>query len=223
MIELPAYIPIIFAATTLLSVLLFSRATPKPFVTGIVLLVWLAVQAVISRSGFYTVTDVMPPRFLGLVAPPLFVIILLFATRKGRTWLESLDLKRLTVLHIVRIPVEIVLLWLCIQKTVPELMTFEGRNFDIISGLTAPLIYYFGFVKPILKKPVIIAWNVICLLLLINIVVHAILSAPVPFQLLAFDQPNIAILHFPFVWLPCCIVPLVLLAHVATLWRLIRK
>lgn len=24
-------------------------------------------------------------------------------------------------------------------------MTFEGRNFDILSGLSAPLVYYFGF------------------------------------------------------------------------------
>ncbi len=223
MMELPAYIPITFAATSLLSVLIFARATQKPLLTGIVLLAWLAVQAIISRSGFYTVTDVMPPRFLALMAPPLFVTILLFATRKGRAWLETLDLKRLTWLHLVRVPVEIVLFWLCLHKAIPQLMTFEGRNFDIVSGLTAPLIYYFGFMRPILNRPVIIAWNVLCLILLLNIVVHAILSAPVPFQLLAFDQPNIAILYFPFVWLPCCVVPLVLLAHLVTIWRLLKK
>ena len=35
-----------------------------------------------------------------------------------------------------------------------------------------------------------------------------------------FEQPNVAILHVPFVWLPGGVVPLVLLAHVAALWQL---
>jgi hypothetical protein len=61
---------------------------------------------------------------------------------------------------------------------------------------------------------------VICLGLLINIVSNAILSAPFPFQQFAFDQPNIAVLYFPFIWLPCCVVPLVLLSHLAAIRQL---
>ena len=102
-------------------------------------------------------------------------------------------------------------------------MTFEGRNFDIISGLTAPLIYYFGYVKNTLNKAVIIGWNIVCLLLLVNIVIMAVLSAPFPFQQLAFDQPNTAILHFPFTLLPGCIVPIVLFAHLISLRNLMKS
>jgi hypothetical protein len=58
-------------------------------------------------------------------------------------------------------------------------------------------------------------WNWICLALLLNIVVRAVLSAPSPIQQFAFDQPNIAILHFPFVFLPGFIVPAVLFCHLA--------
>jgi len=101
-------------------------------------------------------------------------------------------------------------------------MTFEGRNFDILSGLTAPFIYYFGFVKKSLNKKIILVWNFICLALLINIVATAILSAPFTFQKLAFDQPNVAVLYFPFVWLPCCIVPLVFFSHVASIRQLYK-
>jgi hypothetical protein len=54
----------------------------------------------------------------------------------------------------------------------------------------------------------------------LNIVVNAALSAPVPFQQFAFDQPNIAVLYFPFVWLPGFIVPLVLFAHLAAIQKL---
>ena len=121
----------------------------------------------------------------------------------------------------MRIPVELTLLWLFLYKAVPELMTFEGRNFDILSGLSAPIIYYFGFVKKQLSSKIILLWNFICLGLLFNIVIHAILSAPFYFQQFAFNQPNIALLYFPFVWLPACIVPLVLFSHLVSIRRIL--
>lgn len=179
-------------------------------------------QAFIGLTGFYTVTDTIPPRFLLLVLPPILFIIGLFTTSKGRQYVDRLDAKTLTVLHTIRIPVEIVLFWLFVNKTVPELMTFEGRNFDIISGLTAPIIFYFGYIRKQLDRKIILIWNFICLGLLINIVANAILSTPFPFQKFAFDQPNIAVLYFPFNWLPSCVVPLVLLSHLATIRQLIN-
>ena len=93
----------------------------------------------------------------------------------------------------MRIPVELVLFWLFLSKTIPELMTFEGRNFDIIAGITAPFIAYFGLTKTDLSRQIILIWNFICLGLLVNIVVTALFSAPSPIQKFAFEQPNIAI------------------------------
>jgi len=117
----------------------------------------------------------------------------------------------------------VILLNLSMQKLVPQLMTFEGRNFDIISGITAPLVYYFGFVKPKLGRKTLLVWNFICLALLLNIVINAVLSIPSPFQKFAFEQPNIAVLYFPFVWLPCCVVPIVLFAHLTAIKQLLNK
>ena len=220
---LPIYISIAFGLTTILTVAVFYIAANKYKTTLIILLAWLVIQAGISLTGFYTVTDTIPPRFLLLVIPPLLVIIGLFTTSKGRQYLDSLDAKRLTMLHTVRILVELVLFWLFLNKKVPELMTFEGRNFDILSGLKAPVIYFFGFIKKQLNKTILLLWNFICLGLLINIVFIAVLSAPFPFQKFAFDQPNIAVLYFPFTWLPACVVPLVLLSHLATIRQLLNK
>ena len=208
--NLSTYVSIVFVLTTLLTVGLFYKATSNSKVTLLILLTWLALQTFI------------PPRFLLLVLPPILFIIGLFATSKGKKFIDSLDIKTLTILQTVRIPVEIVLFWLFVNKAVPELMTFEGRNFDILSGLTAPIIFYFGFIKKQLDRKIILIWNFICLGLLINIVVNALLSAPFPFQKFAFDQPNIAILYFPFIWLPSCVVPLVLLSHLATIRQLLN-
>lgn len=220
--NLPSYIAIAFGLTTFLTVYLFYRASKYSTITLIVLLCWLFLQAVLGLQLFYTVTNGMPPRFVFLLGPTLLVMIGLFATSKGRQYLDSLDTKTLTLLHIVRIPVELVLFQLFVYKTVPELMTFEGRNFDILSGLTAPFVYYFGYVKNVIGKKMILFWNFLCLGLLFNIVANAVLSAPLPFQQFAFDQPNIAVLYFPFVWLPCCVVPLVLLSHLVSIRQLLK-
>lgn len=220
--NLPSYISIVFGLTTILTVGFFYKASNNSKVTLFILLIWLALQSFLALSGFYTVTLTVPPRFLLLVLPLILLIIILFSTSKGRNYIDRFDKNTLSILHIVRIPVEIVLFWLFVNRTVPELMTFEGRNFDILSGLSTPVIYYFGFVRKQLNNKIILIWNLICMILLINIVVNAILSAPFSFQKFAFDQPNIAVLYFPFIWLPSCIVPIVLFSHLATLRQILK-
>jgi len=103
-------------------------------------------------------------------------------------------------------------------------MTFSGRNFDILAGITAPIIYFVCFRdSAISNRLLLLIWNFISLLLLLNIVINAILSLPFPFQQFAFDQPNIAVLYFPFTWLPSCIVMAVLFSHLIAISRLAKK
>jgi hypothetical protein len=221
--HLPAYIPFLFGTTTLLAVGLFYKASRSSKSTLALITGWMLLQTGIGLTGFYTHTSGLPPRLLLLVLPPLLTILLLFVTPAGRRFIDGLNLRILTLLHVVRIPVEIVLLWLFLHKAVPQLMTFEGRNLDILSGLTAPLVYYFAFVQKTLGRKGQLLWNVACIALLMNIVGTAALAAPTPFQKLAFEQPNVGVLYFPFVWLPGVVVPLVLLSHLASVRQLLRK
>lgn len=221
--DLPVYISALFGLTTLLTVWFFYRATRRSGTTLVVLTGWLILQMTIGLSGYYQQTNTFPPRFPALVIPPLLLLIALLLTRRGRRFIDTLRLNRLTLLHIVRIPVEVVLYGLFLYKAVPEAMTFAGRNLDMLSGLTAPVIYYFTFVENKLSRNILIVWNLACLGLLLNIVLTAALAVPSPFQQIAVDQPNIAILYFPFVWLPSVVVPLVLLAHISALRQLLRS
>ena len=222
--NVPAYVGIIFGLTTLLTIYFFALATTQMRLVLSILFIWLAAQAVISITGFYyRNTHAQPPAFLLATLPNMLVILVLFITKRGRTFIDGMNLKVLTILHIIRIPVEIVLLWLCMHKVVPQIMTFEGRNFDILSGISAPFIYYIAFRKETYNKWVLLVWNIICLILLINIVSIAIISAPFAFQRFGLDQPNIAVLYFPYIWLPACVVPVVLLSHLASIRLLLKK
>lgn len=219
--NLPFYIPITFILITLVTLAFLYFATNKSKTVLIICLVWLIFQALLGNNEFYLITDTIPPRFLVLLLPPLVTIILLFTLKKGQLFLDKMNVPILTLLHVVRVPVEIVLFWLFIHQMVPELMNFEGRNFDIISGITASIIFYFGYYRKRLNPKIILLWNFLCIGLLLNIVIHAVLSAPFPFQQLAFEQPNIAVLYFPFNWLPAFVVPVVLFSHLVCIRQLL--
>ncbi|GAB3573051.1 hypothetical protein GCM10027345_05210 [Hymenobacter daeguensis] len=218
----PTALFVVFPLLTAFTVWQFYRAANKSRTTLYVLLAWLGLQAALGLSGFYTAAPgSTPPRLALAVLPPVLVIVGLMLSARGGAYVDGLRLDQLTLLHTVRIFVEVGLLVLYLHHAVPKLMTFEGRNWDIFSGLSAPVLYFLVFRRQLLGRGALLAWNLLCLGLVFNILVNALLSVPGPLQHFGFDQPNIAVLYFPFVWLPACIVPLVVLAHLAAIRQLI--
>ncbi len=218
----PLYVSILFILTTFLTAYLFYKASRNSKIVLLAIITILTLDAISGLSGFFYNTSGFPPRIMLLMAPLFILIIWLFFSKVGKRFINRLDQKTLTLLHVVRIPVEITLYLLFLYKNVPEIMTFAGRNFDIIAGITAPVIFYLGYKNKSLSKGVKLAWNVISLLLLFTIVFHAVFSIPHSFQMFGLDQPNRAVLNFPYVWLPGFIVPIVLFSHLATIRQLLH-
>lgn len=233
--ELPAYVNLTFILITLvvlfwLIFMLFQAAykvgNPRTrrnvsiFIAGAV--VWLVVQGLLAYSNFYLNFDSFPPRLAVFGILPILIIFIVspFLLAKIKSFTRAFSLEGLTYFQAIRFPVEIVLLWLFIYGAIPELMTFEGRNFDILMGITAPLVAFVCFTRKIASLKLALIWNFIGLALLFNIVINAILAAPTPLQQFAFDQPNIAVAHFPFIWLGVFVVPVVYIAHIVSIQRL---
>lgn len=210
-----------FVAIVLLTYLGFARWAKPSTAILLLLAFWLILQSIVAISGFYQNTTALPPRFMLVLAPPAAIIFMVFLSKKGQWFLNGLDVSKLTLIHTIRIPVELILYGLYTQALIPELMTFSGKNLDVLAGLTAPFIYYFGYKKGWLNRRFLITWNVFSFGLLLNIIASAILSAPFPFQQFAFEQPNVALLQFPFVLLPGFVVPVVLFCHLVALRSLI--
>ncbi|MBK7935390.1 MAG: hypothetical protein IPK01_18340 [Acidobacteria bacterium] len=226
----PPYISIAFMLTTFMCVGILFYAiktsvlnTAAAKITVFCIGFWLLFTAILARGGFYEFTGSFPPRVVlfGVLPANLFILSLFLFARLS--FIENLPLRTLTFLHIVRIPVEIVLLWLFQTKYIPQVMTFDGINFDIISGITAPIVCLIAFRKGSINRPLLIVWNICALVLLAIIVITAVLAFPSQMQQIAFDQPNRAIMFFPLIWLPTVIVPIVLFSHLASLWKLILR
>lgn len=222
MATIPLYLGLSFIFTTGITLYFLFKATQFTKLSIAIIILWMLVQFAISQTSFYSVTNTFPPRFAMLIVPPLLAIILIFSTSQGKRFISSLNINTLTLLHSIRIPVELVLYGLFYYKAVPVEMTFEGRNFDILVGLSAPLVYYL-LIKNKLNKKLFLIWNLASLALLLNIVAIAILSAKTPIQCFGFNQPNIAITLFPFVWLPSVVVPIVLFSHLVAIKKAFIK
>lgn len=217
---LSLWISLLFMATALATLIFFTAAGPSRkmllFVLG-----WTALQVALGLAGFYQDTVSLPPRTMVLaVLPTVIGIVVLFNTASGRAAVDRLDLRTLTWLHLIRIPVEVVLWLLVHRQLLSESMSVGGTNFDVLSGLSAPVVALLAFRNGQVNRRLLRIWNWICLLLLANVVITASLAIPSPIQQHSFDQPNIAVLYFPFNLLPSVVVPLVLLAHLAALRRL---
>ncbi|MDN3692009.1 hypothetical protein QWZ06_06950 [Chryseobacterium tructae] len=232
--NLPLTLSLFFGLITLATLLLFCWAVKNSDSQGIrsragiiflILLGWLLIQAALSLNGIYSDhLNSIPPKIVLLgILPTIFVIVLIFNLEKGKLFIDSLSLLHITYLNIIRIFVEITLHKLFLYKMIPEIMTFKGINFDILIGISAPFIAYYGIRMSKISRKLILVWNIIGLALLFNIVTIAFLSAPSPLQKIAFNQPNIAILYFPFSWLPTFIVPVVFFGHLVSIRQLLKQ
>jgi len=115
-------------------------------------------------------------------------------------------------LQAFRVAVEVFLDWGHRVDLVPVQMTFEGRNWDIVSGVSAAAVAWLA-AKRQAPRWLVLLWNCVGLALLLNIVVIAVLSMPTPLRRFHNEPVNSFIAYFPYIWLPTFLVQLALFGH----------
>ena len=183
---------------------------------------WFAISMLLSLSGFLRDFTTVPPRFLIILVIPFITIIVVLNRKATREILAVTPGFVLIYLQVFRVFVEILLWGLFAKNLLPVQMTFEGRNFDVLSGLSAPIVGWLMQYQKVSRK-VVIAWNLICLGILINIVVTALLSIPSPFRYFMNEPANTIVAEFPIVWLPALLVPLAYGLHLLSIKQLFMK
>lgn len=188
------------------------------------LALWMVVLSGLSIKGFFLDFSGFPPRFIIIILVPLITLIwVLLISKTTKQLLTHIPPQIIINLQMFRVFVEILLWMLFIQNLLPIQMTFEGRNFDIIAGITAPIVTYMAFSKNLLSRKAVIIWNILCLGLLINIVLTAIFSMPTSFRYF-MNEPNSAfVAQFPIIWLPGFLVPLAYGLHFLSIRQLLNQ
>lgn len=188
------------------------------------IILYVLFYCLLSYNGFFLVFDSIPPRQALVFAPSVIAMVLIFGFRQTRNFIKNIELRYLVAFNIVRVPVEFALHELFLESKVPQMMTFEGRNFDIITGLFSIVIYYLLTYRPqLVTTKLLWGYNILGLILLINIVSTALLSVPGPFQVLNYDMPNVGVFYFPYILLPSLIVPTALFTHIVLFFKPLTK
>lgn len=220
--NLPAYVYFTFFIAVVFALIMFYYASNRSYKFVIGLILWGTLHSILALVGFYKTTSSFPPRSILIVFPMFPIMMSSIFSYRMKNWLSTFHLKTVTYLHLVRVPTEMVLYWLYIDSYAPRLITFRGQNFDILIGLTIPIITYFAFRNNKVNKRFLLIWNIVALAFLLNILVMAVFSMPTVVQLFALNHPNYAPMMFPIVLLPTVIIPTVLISHMAGI-ALLRK
>jgi hypothetical protein len=196
-----------------------------PVVTAVALAAWLAFTIALAASGAIADFSTVPPRLVLLFVPPLVALVALGRSRAVLPLLAAAPPTWAVYAQSFRIVVEVVLWLLVAYRAAPEIMSFHGRgrNFDILVGLTAPVVGWACLSARRWPRRVAVWWNVAGILVLVNTVVHAQLAAPTRFQRFVTDPPNTFIVAAPYVWLPVFLVPLAWGLHVISFRQLRRS
>jgi hypothetical protein len=131
--------------------------------------------------------------------------------RVGRRLAEGIPLWVLVAVQGFRLPLELAMHEMYERGIMPVQMSYEGRNFDIVTGITA-LVVAALVAADRGGRALVAAWNVLGLALLLNVVTVAILATP---RVAYFgpDHLNTWVTETPYVWLPAVMVLAALAGH----------
>jgi hypothetical protein len=187
----------------------------------IVLLFWLAVPALLASRGL--LDRYSPPPAPGFVLVSLITVgtVVLAFSPFGSRLAAAIPLAGLVGYQAFRVPLEWVLHELYSEGVIPIQMTYSGQNFDIVTGVLAAALGAWLWTGH-RTAWLVIAWNIIGLALLVNIVAIAVLSTPAPIRYFMNDPANRLPSMFPYVWLPTFLVQAALFGHLLV-FRAIRR
>jgi hypothetical protein len=152
---------------------------------------------------------------------PLILLIWLVLSRHSNEIVNKVPASWLVKMQVFRVIVELFIWWAYLDQDLPVQMTFEGRNFDILVGLTAPLVSFLWLRAGREKPGWVLAWNILGLVLLFNIVITAVLSMPTPMQYFFNEPANTLVGRFPWVLLPGTLVTLAIALHLMSIKQMI--
>jgi hypothetical protein len=186
------------------------------------LVVWLSATAALAESGFLADWRAQPPRWPLLPLTALGTFLLLGQTLIFRRLLAEVLPWQPVALQTFRVGVELAFWRLSLEGIAPVQVTFEGRNFDGLVGLTAPVVaagIAFGWFGP----RITIAWNLFGLAMLVNAIGTVATSAPGPLYLNWPGEPFTAIATWPVIWIPALLAPIGIFLHIVSIRQSIAR
>jgi hypothetical protein len=194
----------------------------RTVLAGVGVAIWLAAQAAAALSGWLGRFDLRPPPMVIWFASMIVMTLALAWSGFGRRFADKLPLVALIGFQAFRLPLELVMHRAATAGIMPNVMTFTGYNFDIVTGATALPLAFLVWARPRpLPRRLILLWNALGQILLIVVAAVAFAASPV-FRAFGDDQLNVWVTQFPYVWI-AVMVAAALFGHVVTLRKVLSE
>jgi hypothetical protein len=180
-------------------------------VAGLVTFGWMAITWTSARSGILREWDRRPPPFALLVLGIAGLSSVIAFGPVGRRLARFVPLWVLVAVQSFRLPLELAMHAMFERGIMPGIMSYSGRNFDIVTGASAVVVALLT-AAGLGGRRLVMVWNVAGLLLLANVVTVAILATPA-IRYFGDQQLNVWVTYPPFVWLPAVLVLAALAGH----------
>ncbi len=177
--------------------------------------IWVLYVSVLAGTGFLADFSLPPKVVLFVILPAFGIIGWFFTAKRFKELIVAFPIALTVYYQSFRVVVEILIWGIAKDGVGPDLVTFEGRNFDILAGLTAPVIGYLAYSRKVISHKVVIVWNVLCLALLANIV-FIFMSLIVKPQIWGYDEVPIGLdfPRLPYVYIAAAFMPTAVFMHV---------
>lgn len=178
---------------------------------------WLAVTGGAAARG--ALHFAAPPTMLVVFPLVIATGIAVALSPVGRRIALSLPVAALVGFQCFRVAVELLLHRAYREGLMPVQMSYSGRNLDIVTGITAIAVALW-FTSGRSSSRVLFAWNTLGVVLLLNILILALVSAPTPIRVFMNEPANVWVTRAPWIWLPAVMVLAAIMGHVLVYRRL---
>jgi hypothetical protein len=180
----------------------------------------MAVQLILASRGVLAEWGRRPPPILIVIGLSVLFVIVVGVSRPGTRMVDRLPFVALIAYQSFRLPLELLMHRAVTIGLMPSQMSYSGLNFDILSGaLAIPVAAMAASDRA--PRWLLLLWNLLGTILLVNIVVIAAVSTPV-FAAFGPDRLNMWIAEAPYIWLPGVLVPSAAFGHLLVWRKLLR-
>jgi hypothetical protein len=204
------------ALVAVLLIAAIARAGVKPLIPAVVVCAVMIFQWFIAAAGALHQWDRRPPPFMIFIAASVTLTVWFAFSRAGTAMARNLTFPALIASQAFRFPLELLMHRAAGKGIMPVQMSYSGWNFDILTGITAILVAILVY-QGRAGRTLIVVWNILGSLLLVNIVGIAFASTPL-IQAFGPQRLNTWVADPPYVWLPGVLVQAALLGHLL-IWR----
>ena len=196
----------------------------KRLILGFGLISWLVYIYLIGVSGFLLNYD-FPPRFFIFLVLPAFIFtgIFIYKNRKSE-WINNIPKSWLIYFQTFRIGVEVLFVYSISVGLLNKEVTWEGYNFDLLMGISAPLIGLLVFNWKLIPQKIALWWNYLGIFILMSVIFLFVSSLYFP-QLYGSETPLLpkSAGSFPSVLIAGFLMPSAIFIHFLSIVQLNRK